>query len=290
MAHIDGEILIQRAVDEVFDFVADERNEPRYNPRMLRAEQISIGPVGVGTRFHAEMSTMGRPAPMVIEFTGYERPRLLASSTHLSRMDIDGTLTFEPVGGGTRMRWSWEMRPHGSLRVLRPLLTRLGRRRERTNWAGLKEFLEHRRDDGGDGRRVPAYLRPPALTRHVVNPLAVRLQTGGVRALTVTGRRSGRAHTVPVIPVETGESRYLVAPFGESEWVRNLRAAGMCTLEHKGQVETVHATEVPVEDRAVVIAAYRDVCGRAVSACFTRLPDPGDHPVFRIVPSPPGEQ
>ena len=34
MAHLDGQILIHRPVDEVFDFVADERNEPRYNPQL----------------------------------------------------------------------------------------------------------------------------------------------------------------------------------------------------------------------------------------------------------------
>jgi hypothetical protein len=55
MAHVEGEILIGRPVAEVFDFVADERNEPRYNPRMLRAEKLSTGPIGVGTRFRAEM-------------------------------------------------------------------------------------------------------------------------------------------------------------------------------------------------------------------------------------------
>ena len=51
MARVEGEIIIYRPVEEVFDFVADERNEPRYNPRMLDAEQISEGPIGVGTRF-----------------------------------------------------------------------------------------------------------------------------------------------------------------------------------------------------------------------------------------------
>ena len=54
MVHIAGEIVIDRAPDEVFDFVADERNEPRFNPRMLRAEQVSEGPIGLGTRFRAE--------------------------------------------------------------------------------------------------------------------------------------------------------------------------------------------------------------------------------------------
>jgi Polyketide cyclase / dehydrase and lipid transport len=66
MARVEGEIIINRPVEEVFDFVADERNEPRYKPRMLRAEQISEGPIGVGTRFHTELKTMGRSMPMVV--------------------------------------------------------------------------------------------------------------------------------------------------------------------------------------------------------------------------------
>ena len=41
MARIDGEIVINRPVEEVFDFAADERNEPRYNPRMLSSELLS---------------------------------------------------------------------------------------------------------------------------------------------------------------------------------------------------------------------------------------------------------
>jgi uncharacterized protein YndB with AHSA1/START domain len=83
MVRIEGEIVIDRPVEEVFDFVADERNEPRYNPRMVRAEQITPEPIGVGTRFEAEIRSMGRPAGMTIENTGYERPRRLASRTRM---------------------------------------------------------------------------------------------------------------------------------------------------------------------------------------------------------------
>ena len=57
MVHIEGEIVIERPPEAVFDFVADERNEPRYNPRMLRVEQISAGPIGLGTRFRAEVAS-----------------------------------------------------------------------------------------------------------------------------------------------------------------------------------------------------------------------------------------
>lgn len=49
MARIEGEIVIGRPVDVVFDYVADQSNEPQYNPRMVRAEKITAGPVGKGT-------------------------------------------------------------------------------------------------------------------------------------------------------------------------------------------------------------------------------------------------
>ena len=70
MVRVEGEIVIDRPAEEVFDFVADERNEPRYNPKMRRAEQISDGPIGVGTRFEAELVSMGRAIEMDVEFTG----------------------------------------------------------------------------------------------------------------------------------------------------------------------------------------------------------------------------
>ncbi len=141
-APIEGEIVIRRPVEEVFDVVADERNEPRYNPRLLWVEKISSGPIGRGTRFRAATKTMGRPVEMTIEFTEYERPRRLGSSTHLPTMEIQGTLTFDPVPEGTRMRWSWELQPQGVLRPLAPLITHMGRRQEEAIWAGLKRFLE----------------------------------------------------------------------------------------------------------------------------------------------------
>ena len=88
---------------------------------------------------------------------------------------------------------------------------------------------------------------------------------------------------VPVIPVEVGGIRYLVSPYGESDWVRNVRTAGKATLARKGKVETFQASEIAVPGRAAIIAAYRKVCGRTVHPWFTKLPDPSDHPVFRVV-------
>jgi uncharacterized protein YndB with AHSA1/START domain len=142
MARIEGEIAINRPVDEVFDFVADERNEPRYNPRMVRVEKLSPGPVGRGSRFRAEAASWPRTVPMTIEYTTYERPRRLASSIGIAAADIQGTLTFDPVAGATRMRWSWEVKLRGWYRLATPLVAYLGRRGEQATWAGLRRFLQ----------------------------------------------------------------------------------------------------------------------------------------------------
>ena len=131
MARVEGEITIGRPVGEVFDFVADERNEPRYNARMVRAEQISEGPIGEGARFRTEVRTMGRAMAMVVQFTDYKRPSRLASVTSSSMMETEGALTFAPVHGGTRMRWSWDVRPRGAMKLMAPLVGAIGRRQER---------------------------------------------------------------------------------------------------------------------------------------------------------------
>ena len=142
MIRIEGEIVIDRPAAEVFDFVVDERNEPSYNPRIVAAEKLSPGPIGRGTQFRAESAAMGRTVPMVIEITAYERPRRFASSIRMSAADIEGTLTFDPLAGGTRMRWAWEVRLRGWSKLMTPIIARSARRQEQATWAGLKRSLE----------------------------------------------------------------------------------------------------------------------------------------------------
>ena len=79
---------------------------------------------------------------MIVEFTGYERPRGLASVTRSSMMETEGALTFESVPGGTRMRWSWRVRPRGALRLMAFLVGVIGRRQEQRIWGNLKRLIE----------------------------------------------------------------------------------------------------------------------------------------------------
>lgn len=130
-----------------------------------------------------------------------------------------------------------------------------------------------------------AYLKPPLFTRKVFNPLAMRFGISGAQTLIVAGRRTGRPQRVPVIPVTYGAATYLVSTRGESDWVRNLRAAGRAELQSRGQDALVfRATELPGAEREPVIAAYRPAAGRAVAGYFDKLPEAADHPVFRLQP------
>ncbi len=150
MTFIEGEIIIARPAAQVFDFAADQRNEPRYNPRMIRAEKLTGGPVGKGTVFRSAVRATGQPTEMRCELTGYHRPSQLASHTTMAQADIAGTLNFEPVPGGTRMRWAWVVRPKGASRLLSPVISRIGRRQELAIWTGMKRYLEAHPQSGRD--------------------------------------------------------------------------------------------------------------------------------------------
>jgi hypothetical protein len=126
------------------------------------------------------------------------------------------------------------------------------------------------------------YLKPLAVTRHLAYPLALRGGSRGITTRTVAGRRAGDHHTVPVIPVELNWSRFLVCPYGESDWVRSLRAAGTGELSGGGPAEAFRATEVPANEREPISTGYRQVAGSYEGSYFAQRPDPRDHPAFQI--------
>ena len=152
MANIEGTIFIDCPPGEVFDFVADERHEPMYNPQMVRVEKLTSGPTGVGTKYRAWMRSGRRTEEMLIETTRFDPPTILSSSTTLRNMTIHGTLEFSPEREGTRMSWSWQLEPTGLLRMLRPVVDLLGRRQEQRIWTGLKGLLEGAKTEKVEGR------------------------------------------------------------------------------------------------------------------------------------------
>jgi deazaflavin-dependent oxidoreductase (nitroreductase family) len=117
--------------------------------------------------------------------------------------------------------------------------------------------------------------------RHVVSPLILRL---GGPSLVVRGRRSGRFIRTAVPPFELDGARYLVSGGGETHWVRNLRAAGEGELRRAGRCEPFRAVELRGDSRDRVVLAYRKQMGWRARESVRALPDPADHPVFRVEP------
>jgi hypothetical protein len=123
------------------------------------------------------------------------------------------------------------------------------------------------------------YLKPGWLTNRVVTP------AHAVRDGSDLGRARSRERewrTVPVNVLDLDGHRYLVAPRGHTEWVRNLRVTGRGELRRRARVEAFRATELPDREKLRIIEAYLARWGYQVRRYFTALPRPSDHPVFRI--------
>ncbi len=106
------------------------------------------------------------------------------------------------------------------------------------------------------------YRSPGWSTRHLLNPfVALLLRAGisvwGARILEVRGRTSGQPRRTPVNLLELDGRQYLVAPRGECQWVRNVRAdGGRLTLLLGRRRDDRRATELPDEDKEPVLRAY----------------------------------
>src|SRR5262245_35519061 len=92
---------------------------------------------------------------------------------------------------------------------------------------------------------------------HITRPLlASGIPLGLNRLVTIRGRSSGLPRKTPLAVIEVGGRRWVWAPWGEVQWVRNLRAAGRATISGRGPAEDVVATELDPTQR---LGFFRDV-------------------------------
>jgi len=143
---------------------------------------------------------------------------------------------------------------------------------------------------------VTFYRRPTKLTQLLNRTMGWLASLGMTPSDTVTlevkGRRSGAVRSTVVTCVEHEGTRYLVSPRGESEWVRNVRAAGgEAAIRRRGR-RRVRLEELPAEQRAPVIKTYLGKTATATRQHFgvdpkAEMPEfeaiAGRHPVFRVI-------
>jgi deazaflavin-dependent oxidoreductase (nitroreductase family) len=134
------------------------------------------------------------------------------------------------------------------------------------------------------------YQQPGWFTKHVFNPIVagwtrLGMSLVGSRVLEVRGRKSGEWRRTPVNPLEYKGGRYLVAPRGETQWVRNMRVSGGGRLRKGRRTEEFTATEVAQDEKLPILRAYLEKWAWEVGAFFQGVDaDAPDEDLLRIAP------
>ena len=123
-----------------------------------------------------------------------------------------------------------------------------------------------------------AHLKPPWFTAKIFNKIAMTTGIGNSETLIVTKRVSRQPQQIPVVVPELDGVKYLVSTRGETEWVKNVRATPDVMVGGQKYV----ATEIPVEQRAPILAVYKPKAGKIVDGYWRKLPDDADHPVVAL--------
>jgi deazaflavin-dependent oxidoreductase (nitroreductase family) len=137
------------------------------------------------------------------------------------------------------------------------------------------------------------YQRPGWFTKQIFNRAVALLTRAGVsvagsRVLEVRGRKSGEPRRTPVNLLTVEGTRYLVAPRGHTQWVRNLRASREGRLLLGRRAESFTVKELPDEDKPAILRPYLEKWKWEVGAFFGGVgPDSSDEELLRIAPDHP---
>jgi len=142
------------------------------------------------------------------------------------------------------------------------------------------------------GYRRPGWFTRQVFNRAVAGATRAGLSVWGSRILRVRGRTSGQWRTTPVNVLTLDGERYLVAPRGDTQWVRNMRVSGRGELQLGRRVEPFTAAEVADDDKVPVLRGYLRRWKAEVGVFFDGVSASSpeaelrriapDHPVFRI--------
>jgi uncharacterized protein YndB with AHSA1/START domain len=134
-------ITIERSAHDVFEFVSQPENIPRWNYAIVETRKTSEGPVGVGTTYR-QVRSIPRRSEETLRVTEFEPDRRFAVQGGLG--PFEGTLTyeFEEIGGATRLTNGANLEARGIMRLAAPIASGRVRDAVAANLGTLKELLE----------------------------------------------------------------------------------------------------------------------------------------------------
>ena len=126
----EGTVTVDRPIDEVFDFLADGTNDPKFSPRVQEIRKTTEGPVGVGTVYASTVKDAGMTTKREFKLTEFERPTRIRW-TEISKNTVtapEGGYDLTPDGDGTQLRIFNRLEGHGVGKLIAPLALRAARR------------------------------------------------------------------------------------------------------------------------------------------------------------------
>jgi len=143
MIKVENSITIDRPVDEVFTFLANLENAPKWQSGLTDSRKLSSGPLGVGSRFEETIRIIGRPIKTICEITAYELDRsMVFKSDSSSVIKYMVEFSFHQMGNGTRVEAKSETQLGGIWRLLEILFAKEVKRESEAELRRAKEVIE----------------------------------------------------------------------------------------------------------------------------------------------------
>lgn len=143
MFTIEENVTINRPVEEVFAFMADNRNDVRWQDGLLEVRVTPDGPLGAGTQVIEVRKWLGRRLESTRLITEFIPNVKVASETTDGPVGVKGSLVFEPVEGGTKVTQHMEMQTRGFFAVADPLAAGSVQRSLQVALGEAKDLLEN---------------------------------------------------------------------------------------------------------------------------------------------------
>jgi uncharacterized protein YndB with AHSA1/START domain len=142
MESFEMTVHIDRPPDEVFAFLCDLANDPRWRREWVEAKRTSQGRIGVGTTSSLFAKSLGRRTEVVYEVTAYDPGRAVTWKTVTGPLPLTFWRRVEPHAEGARVTMGYAGDFRGLLGLLRPLIVPLGKRALKGDLPTLKQLLE----------------------------------------------------------------------------------------------------------------------------------------------------
>lgn len=142
MIRIRNSIVINRPIEEVFEFLANPENNPKWNPMAKEIKITSEGPIGVGTTGISVGETLGRRIETVFVYDVYEPPMKVTGHTTSGSMEVWMSNTFESLEGGTMVTYGLKVKLGGLMKLAEPIVAMSMKQQTKKDFTRLKELLE----------------------------------------------------------------------------------------------------------------------------------------------------